>query len=279
MSLAERLAAAPSVGLARRALAGAEGVWIAGGAVRDAALGREVVDLDLAMRRRSGAGCQGDRPRGQRPRLRALGRVRDLAGRRRRRFLADRRHRVARRDDRGGPGGARLHDRRGCRAARRWRADRPLRRARRSRPPAAACGGRAQLRRRPAAAAACCPAGGLPGLRRSTPARSHWLAPKRLGRPSPPASASWSSCASWSAAPTRCGAWGCSTSSASRRWSCPSSRRCAGSSRGRTTTSTSTATRWRCWSVRSRSRTTWSASAASGRRSWRRCSPSRLPTR
>jgi poly(A) polymerase len=49
VSLAERLAAAPLVELARRALAGGEGAWIAGGAVRDAALGREVTDLDLAV--------------------------------------------------------------------------------------------------------------------------------------------------------------------------------------------------------------------------------------
>lgn len=44
----ERLSAAAPVILARDALNGREGVWIAGGAVRDAALGREVVDLDLA---------------------------------------------------------------------------------------------------------------------------------------------------------------------------------------------------------------------------------------
>jgi poly(A) polymerase len=49
VTLAERLSAAPLVALARRALAGGEGVWIAGGAVRDAALGREVTDLDLAV--------------------------------------------------------------------------------------------------------------------------------------------------------------------------------------------------------------------------------------
>jgi len=48
-ALEERLAAAPAVRLARRALGGQEGVWIAGGAIRDAALGREVVDLDLAV--------------------------------------------------------------------------------------------------------------------------------------------------------------------------------------------------------------------------------------
>jgi putative nucleotidyltransferase with HDIG domain len=49
MSVAERLAATPPVDLARRALAGEDGIWIVGGAVRDAALGREVVDLDLAI--------------------------------------------------------------------------------------------------------------------------------------------------------------------------------------------------------------------------------------
>jgi poly(A) polymerase len=49
VSVAEVLASAPPVALARRALGGGEGVWIAGGAVRDAALGRDVVDLDLAV--------------------------------------------------------------------------------------------------------------------------------------------------------------------------------------------------------------------------------------
>jgi poly(A) polymerase len=49
MSVTERLFAAPPVVLARGALAGQEGVWIAGGALRDAALGHDVVDLDLAV--------------------------------------------------------------------------------------------------------------------------------------------------------------------------------------------------------------------------------------
>jgi poly(A) polymerase len=49
LSLGERLAAAPLVGLARRALADGPQAWIAGGAVRDAALDREVTDLDLAV--------------------------------------------------------------------------------------------------------------------------------------------------------------------------------------------------------------------------------------
>jgi poly(A) polymerase len=49
LSLADRLDAAPLVGLARRALQGGADTWIAGGAVRDAYLGREVTDLDLAV--------------------------------------------------------------------------------------------------------------------------------------------------------------------------------------------------------------------------------------
>jgi putative nucleotidyltransferase with HDIG domain len=49
VSISAQLGAAPLVGLARQALQGAEDVWIAGGAVRDAALGRVVTDLDLAV--------------------------------------------------------------------------------------------------------------------------------------------------------------------------------------------------------------------------------------
>jgi poly(A) polymerase len=48
MRLGERLAAAPAVRAAREAL-GDEPAWIVGGAVRDAALDREVVDVDLAV--------------------------------------------------------------------------------------------------------------------------------------------------------------------------------------------------------------------------------------
>jgi putative nucleotidyltransferase with HDIG domain len=49
VSPADRLGASALVGLARRALSGEDEAWIAGGAVRDAALGREVTDLDLAV--------------------------------------------------------------------------------------------------------------------------------------------------------------------------------------------------------------------------------------
>ena len=50
MSIEERLEAAPVVGVARAALAAAGiDAWIAGGAVRDAALGGDVADLDLAV--------------------------------------------------------------------------------------------------------------------------------------------------------------------------------------------------------------------------------------
>jgi poly(A) polymerase len=48
MTLADSLAASPLVAVARRALGG-EQAWIAGGAVRDAVLGREVTDLDVAV--------------------------------------------------------------------------------------------------------------------------------------------------------------------------------------------------------------------------------------
>jgi poly(A) polymerase len=49
LTLSERLDASPLVGITRRALAGDDGVWIVGGAVRDAVLGRDVTDLDLAV--------------------------------------------------------------------------------------------------------------------------------------------------------------------------------------------------------------------------------------
>ncbi len=49
MNAAERLDAAPLVALARGGVGERGEVWIAGGAVRDAALGRDVVDLDLAV--------------------------------------------------------------------------------------------------------------------------------------------------------------------------------------------------------------------------------------
>jgi poly(A) polymerase len=49
VSAAERLAAAPLAGIARRALDRSDGAWIVGGAVRDAALGEQVADLDLAL--------------------------------------------------------------------------------------------------------------------------------------------------------------------------------------------------------------------------------------
>lgn len=49
MNLSDRLSASPLVRLVRRALDGDWEAWIAGGAVRDAALGKEVTDLDLAV--------------------------------------------------------------------------------------------------------------------------------------------------------------------------------------------------------------------------------------
>ncbi|HEX5526032.1 MAG TPA: HD domain-containing protein [Solirubrobacterales bacterium] len=57
MSAVERLAAAPVVAAARSAL-GDEQAWIVGGAVRDAVLGREVTDLDLAVAGDPGAAAR-----------------------------------------------------------------------------------------------------------------------------------------------------------------------------------------------------------------------------
>ena len=47
--LEDRLAKAPAVRAARAALGDREGVWIVGGAVRDALLGRDVTDVDLVV--------------------------------------------------------------------------------------------------------------------------------------------------------------------------------------------------------------------------------------
>jgi poly(A) polymerase len=49
MTIADDLRSAPLTQAAIAALGDTEGVWIAGGAVRDAALGQEVTDLDLAV--------------------------------------------------------------------------------------------------------------------------------------------------------------------------------------------------------------------------------------
>jgi putative nucleotidyltransferase with HDIG domain len=48
-TVAERLAAAPAVHACREALGVTEGAWIVGGAIRDAAFGRMVSDVDLAV--------------------------------------------------------------------------------------------------------------------------------------------------------------------------------------------------------------------------------------
>jgi poly(A) polymerase len=58
MSLAERLAAAPLVAAARGALGDGDGAWVVGGAVRDAVLGKEIADLDLAAAGDPGAAAR-----------------------------------------------------------------------------------------------------------------------------------------------------------------------------------------------------------------------------
>ena len=56
--LADAVRAEPLVAAARRALAGNAGAWAVGGAVRDAALGRAVADLDLAVAGDPGAAAK-----------------------------------------------------------------------------------------------------------------------------------------------------------------------------------------------------------------------------
>ena len=58
MSALEQLAAAPVVEVSRSALHGGDPAWIVGGAVRDAVLGREVTDLDLAVAGDPGAAAR-----------------------------------------------------------------------------------------------------------------------------------------------------------------------------------------------------------------------------
>ena len=177
--------------------------------------GAEVADLDLAVAGDPGAAAKAIAARARRARLRALRRVRapgaSVAARQR---LAGRRDAAARRVDRGRPRRARLHRRRRRRAARRRRADRSLRRPRRPRAAAPARGRRAQLRRR--TRCGCCGRpGSPPSLRPGDRSRHRRPRPRRrrARRRARPASASWPSCASCSAAPTRCAASPCSTSS------------------------------------------------------------------
>jgi putative nucleotidyltransferase with HDIG domain len=58
MSLDDRLGRSPLVAAAKRALGEGQGAWIVGGAIRDAALEREVGDLDLAVAGDPGAAAR-----------------------------------------------------------------------------------------------------------------------------------------------------------------------------------------------------------------------------
>jgi hypothetical protein len=58
VTVVERLGSASVVELARGALGASDDAWIAGGAVRDAALGRQVDDLDLAVAGDPAAGAK-----------------------------------------------------------------------------------------------------------------------------------------------------------------------------------------------------------------------------
>ncbi len=164
MSVAERLASAPVVALAQRSLDGSEGVWIAGGAVRDAALGRDVVDLDLAVAGDPAAAAKAVAREGKGHSFELSAEFAtwravaadgswqiDATALRGETIEAD----LAGRDFTIGAVAVPI-----CR----WRADRSLRRPRRSRPAHSARGRGAQLFRRSAAPAAGGAAGGRAGV-------------------------------------------------------------------------------------------------------------------
>ena len=279
MSLADDLRAAPLAQAAIRALNGDPKVWIAGGAVRDAALGREVSDLDLAVAGDPGAVAK------------ALGRE-----------LGEHAFELS----------AEFGTWRVVARSRGWQVDVTVLRGETIEADLAARDFTVGAVAVPLAAGeAIDPFEGLVDLERgvlravgpasfeedplrllraarlaeelnlgSIPAPSPSPTTPPPAPPSPPASASWPSCAGSSAAPTRCADSPSSTSSASPPSSSPSWRRRRASARAPTTTSTSTGTRSRCWRTRSRSRPTWPAtSAPTAPRRPPRCSPSRSPTR
>ena len=243
---------------ARRRARGRCEAWIVGGAVRDAAA------RPPGGRRSTSPSTGAERARRGRSRRPPAGhafelseRVRDLA-----RARGDRGWHVdvtpaARRGDRGRPRAARLHRQRDRRAAGRPRA--PSRSTRPAGAPTSSAASsarsrRAHLRRRSAAPAARGPdrrrarlrarardgrARAGRGGRAGEPAGERRLAELRLLLAGPD--------------PIR-GLRAARRARRDARASCPSSRRCAASSRTRTTTSTSTGTRSRCCASCSRSR-------------------------
>ena len=241
----------------REALGPRDDAWIVGGALRDALLGRPVVDVDLAV----AGGGEGGRARAS-PRPREAPRSRSRSD-----FDTWR----AESDDRSLARGRHLAARRGDRGRPRRTATSPSTRSR-SRSTAASRSTRTA-------------AGATPATRRScgrSPTTSFSDDPLRILRAarlaaalgfeiepatlelarrdaraaprSPPASASSPSCAASSPAPTRCAARAARRARARPPPCFPSSTRCAASSRTPTTTSTSTATRSRCCGAGSRSR-------------------------
>ena len=254
--------------------------WIVGGAIRDAALGEPVVDLDLAV------------PVGhEREVARAIGREAGGFA-----FPLSERHRTWRAvapDDawhadvtalRGETieddlARARLRAERRRRPARRRRCDRPRGRPPRRRQASAARGVRALLRGRPAPA----PAGGAargpppPDVRPRDRRAGAGLGAARLraGRRAPVRRAARDRLRPRAGPRPRPDG----RARASRRWSCPSSTRSGAWRRPPTTTSMFTTTRSRCSSTCSRSRPTCRGSPATPRPRWPSCWPSRCRTR
>ncbi len=279
MSLADELRAAELPRAAISALGGEEGVWIAGGAVRDAALGRPITDLDLAV-----AGDPG-------PVAKALGRE-----------LGEHAFELS----------AEFGTWRVVAPARGWQVDITALRGDSIEADLALRDFTIGAAAVPLAAGEVLdPYDGLVDLERGVlrvvgpssflddplrllraarlaanldlriDADTVALAHDAAGRAAEPAGErQLAELRQLLGGPTRCAASGCSTSSASPPSSCPSWRAPRASARAPTTTSTCTGTRSRCSPTRSRSSASCPASSApSGRGRPPTSSPSRSPTR
>ncbi len=269
--------------LARAALAGAD-AWLVGGAVRDRLLGRGGAELDLDVALEGDAAPLAAALRAAAPRGTAAFALSDAFGGWRvvgpRRSLAGGPHAAAGRDTRRRPARARPDGQRARRAARR-------RRAASTRPAASPICAPRRLRMVAPEAFDADPLRVLRLARlsvelgfdaRAGDARRGTRA-RAAGSSASPASGSSPSCGGIVGGPEPLAGLERSTRSARPRSSCPSSTRCAGSSRPSTTTTTSTGTRSRSSSRRSRCSAIRRRSSGSERGPATRCAARRAARR
>ncbi len=231
--------------------------------MRNAILGRDVTDIDIAVAGDARRARPAHRRGSGRSPLRALRRLRHLAGPGSRRLVGARRRRAARRPrSRTTCGSATSPSTRSpCRSRAGRRSTRP------AASPTSRPGSCARRRRAPSPtirSASSAPPGSPPSSgSRSSRTPSCWRARRPGGRRSRPVSASSPSSPGWSPVPIRSPGSRPWIASGRRRRSCPSSRPCAASARAPTTTSTCTATRSRCCAAPSSSSGSWTGTRAS----------------